>query len=83
MLFGFSDDAMAIFLALRSPEVEVIGLTTVFGNVYTTLSTRNALHLVSHLSVTLRLLYLQFLTISLIHSVLVVFLSSNVGDLIN
>uniref|UniRef100_A0A2P2KMX1 Uncharacterized protein MANES_05G207000 n=1 Tax=Rhizophora mucronata TaxID=61149 RepID=A0A2P2KMX1_RHIMU len=39
------DDAMAIFLALRSPEVEVIGLTTVFGNVYTTLSTRNALHL--------------------------------------
>lgn len=39
------DDAMAIFLALRSPEVEVIGLTTIFGNVYTTLATRNALHL--------------------------------------
>ncbi|KAG6727293.1 hypothetical protein I3842_02G122700 [Carya illinoinensis] len=39
------DDAMAIFLALRSPEVELIGLTTVFGNVYTTLATRNALHL--------------------------------------
>ncbi|XP_021889235.1 probable uridine nucleosidase 2 [Carica papaya] len=39
------DDAMAIFLALRLPEVEVIGLTTIFGNVYTTLATRNALHL--------------------------------------
>ncbi|KAG7991489.1 hypothetical protein I3843_02G078400 [Carya illinoinensis] len=39
------DDAMAIFLALRSPEVELIGLTTIYGNVYTTLATRNALHL--------------------------------------
>ncbi|KAI3774374.1 hypothetical protein L1987_48927 [Smallanthus sonchifolius] len=39
------DDAMAIFLALRSPEVNVIGLTTIYGNVYTTLATRNALHL--------------------------------------
>ncbi|KAL3835123.1 hypothetical protein ACJIZ3_009859 [Penstemon smallii] len=39
------DDAMAIFLALESPEVEVIGLTTIYGNVYTTLATRNALHL--------------------------------------
>ncbi|XP_074272895.1 putative uridine nucleosidase 2 [Silene latifolia] len=39
------DDAMAIFVALKSPEVNVIGLTTIFGNVYTTLATRNALHL--------------------------------------
>ncbi|CAK9161809.1 unnamed protein product, partial [Ilex paraguariensis] len=39
------DDAMAILLALQSPEVEVIGLTTIYGNVYTTLATRNALHL--------------------------------------
>ncbi|KAL6226053.1 hypothetical protein ACLB2K_000018 [Fragaria x ananassa] len=39
------DDAMAIFVALKSPEVEVIGLTTIYGNVYTTLATRNALHL--------------------------------------
>lgn len=39
------DDAMAIFLALQSPEVEVIGLTTIYGNVYTTVATRNALHL--------------------------------------
>ncbi|KAF3775237.1 putative uridine nucleosidase 2 [Nymphaea thermarum] len=38
-------DAMAIFLALQSPELQVIGLTTIFGNVYTTLATRNALHL--------------------------------------
>ena len=26
------DDAMAILLALASPELEVLGLTTVFGN---------------------------------------------------
>ncbi|XP_042064710.1 probable uridine nucleosidase 2 isoform X2 [Salvia splendens] len=39
------DDAMAIFVALQSPEVEVIGLTTIYGNVYTALATRNALHL--------------------------------------
>ncbi|KAJ8551482.1 hypothetical protein K7X08_021497 [Anisodus acutangulus] len=39
------DDAMAILVALQSPEVEVIGLTTIYGNVYTTLATRNALHL--------------------------------------
>ncbi|XP_073046521.1 probable uridine nucleosidase 2 [Primulina eburnea] len=39
------DDAMAIFLALQSPEIDVIGLTTIYGNVYTTLATRNALHL--------------------------------------
>ncbi|XP_024024622.1 probable uridine nucleosidase 2 [Morus notabilis] len=42
------DDTMAIFVALRSPEVEVIGLTTIFGNVYTTLATRNALHLLEN-----------------------------------
>ncbi|KAK8941548.1 putative uridine nucleosidase 2 [Platanthera guangdongensis] len=39
------DDAMAILLALSSPEIEVIGLTTIFGNVYTNLATKNALHL--------------------------------------
>ncbi|KAF4355923.1 hypothetical protein F8388_025926 [Cannabis sativa] len=39
------DDAMAIFVALKCPEVEVVGLTTIYGNVYTTLATRNALHL--------------------------------------
>lgn len=40
------DDAMAILFALRSPEVEVIGLTTIFGNVHTGLATQNALRLV-------------------------------------
>lgn len=52
ILTGFDDvidDAMAIFVALNSPEADVIGLTTIFGNVYTTLATRNALHLVSFL----------------------------------
>ena len=41
---------MAIFVALRSPELEVLGLTTTFGNVHTALATRNALHLVRRLS---------------------------------
>lgn len=39
------DDALAIFLALRSPELEVLGLTTVFGNVEVDLATTNALRL--------------------------------------
>jgi uridine nucleosidase len=39
------DDAMAIFLALASPELDVIGLTTIFGNVHTELATTNALRL--------------------------------------
>ena len=39
------DDAMAIFYALESPELEVVGLTTVFGNAHTDVTTRNALSL--------------------------------------
>ncbi|KAJ7565419.1 hypothetical protein O6H91_02G059600 [Diphasiastrum complanatum] len=39
------DDAMAILLAFQSPELNVIGLTTTFGNVPTAVATRNALHL--------------------------------------
>ena len=39
------DDSMAIFFALASPELEVIGLTTIFGNVRTPLATTNALRL--------------------------------------
>lgn len=39
------DDTMAIFFALCSPELEVIGLTTIFGNVRTALATTNALRL--------------------------------------
>eukprot|EP00850_Spirogloea_muscicola_P018192 SM000164S02254 [mRNA] locus=s164:172326:174692:+ [translate_table: standard] len=36
---------MAILLAFQSPELDVVGLTTVFGNVLTPLATSNALHL--------------------------------------
>ncbi len=39
------DDAMAIFFALCSPELELQGLTTIFGNVHTQLATKNALRL--------------------------------------
>ena len=39
-------DAIAILFALKSPEVDVVGLTTVFGNVDTDLATENALRLV-------------------------------------
>jgi uridine nucleosidase len=39
------DDTFAIFLALRSPEIQVIGLTSVYGNVHTSLATTNALRL--------------------------------------
>lgn len=37
------DDAMAILMALASPELDVIGLTTIFGNVATPTATANAL----------------------------------------
>ena len=40
------DDAMAIFLALRSPEVKVEAITTVAGNVPLSLTLPNALRLV-------------------------------------
>lgn len=39
------DDAMAIFLALRSPEIKVMGLTSIFGNVNCAQATLNALRL--------------------------------------
>jgi inosine-uridine nucleoside N-ribohydrolase len=39
------DDAMALLLALRSPEIEVTGVTTVFGNSRVDVTTRNALNL--------------------------------------
>lgn len=39
------DDAMAIFFAFQHPEIEILGLTTVFGNVPVTMSARNALTL--------------------------------------
>ncbi len=39
------DDAMAIFYALASPELDVVALTTVFGNAHTPVCTANALRL--------------------------------------
>lgn len=39
------DDAMAIHMAFADPRVEVVGLTTIFGNVTTRQATRNALYL--------------------------------------
>lgn len=40
------DDAMAIHLAFAHPDLEVVGLTSVFGNVHVDKATRNALALV-------------------------------------
>ena len=39
------DDSLAIFVALNSPELDVLGLTTVFGNAITSTCTENALRL--------------------------------------
>ena len=39
------DDAMAIFYAAAAPDIELLGLTTIFGNVTTKIATRNALRL--------------------------------------
>ncbi|XP_057972844.1 uridine nucleosidase 1 [Malania oleifera] len=37
------DDAMAILMAFQTPQLELLGLTTIFGNVTTEDATRNAL----------------------------------------
>ncbi|PHT71076.1 putative uridine nucleosidase 2 [Capsicum annuum] len=37
------DDSMAILMAFQTPEVEIVGLTTIFGNATTKNATRNAL----------------------------------------
>ncbi|KAL4605819.1 hypothetical protein ACB092_09G057400 [Castanea dentata] len=39
------DDTMAIFMAFQSPELEILGLTTIFGNTSTENATYNALRL--------------------------------------
>lgn len=41
------DDAMAIFTAMAHPEIELLGLTTTYGNVSSERATQNALTLVS------------------------------------
>jgi purine nucleosidase/pyrimidine-specific ribonucleoside hydrolase len=43
------DDALAIMLALRSPELEVVGISTVSGNVSLEACTRNTLLVLDHL----------------------------------
>lgn len=40
------DDAMAIHLAFAHPDLDMVGLTSVFGNVHVPIATRNALALV-------------------------------------
>ena len=40
------DDAMAVFYAALAPQIDLVGLTTVFGNVHVDTATRNALRLV-------------------------------------
>jgi len=40
------DDAMAIFFAMASPKLDILGLTTTFGNVSVAMATDNALKLV-------------------------------------
>ncbi|KAG1647615.1 putative uridine nucleosidase 2 [Nymphon striatum] len=39
------DDAMAIFYAAAAADIDLLGLTTIFGNVTNTMATRNALRL--------------------------------------
>ncbi|MDC8830204.1 nucleoside hydrolase [Alteromonas gilva] len=39
------DDAMAIFFAFQHPDIEVLGLTTVYGNIPVAMAARNALTL--------------------------------------
>ena len=41
-----SDDAVALIMAMRAPDVEVVAITTVAGNVPVERSTRNALYVV-------------------------------------
>tara|TARA_B100000809_G_scaffold249340_1_gene280590 strand:+ start:11 stop:1018 length:1008 start_codon:yes stop_codon:yes gene_type:complete len=45
------DDALAVVFAFASDDLEVVGLTTIFGNVETQLATRNALRLLDIVNV--------------------------------
>ena len=44
-----TDDALALMMALNSPDLDVLGLTTVGGNARLAHTTRNALRLMDHL----------------------------------
>lgn len=39
------DDSWALLLAIRSPEVQILGVTTLYGNVTTKMATKNALYI--------------------------------------
>ena len=39
------DDAFTLNLAIKHPEIDLVGITTVFGNVHVETATENALHL--------------------------------------
>ena len=43
------DDAIALMLALASPEVELLGVTTVYGNHSLQRTTENAIRVLDHL----------------------------------
>ena len=45
------DDAMAILYAIAAPEIDLLGMTTVFGNVTTPKATRNALYLLEQVGI--------------------------------
>jgi len=45
LLVKYADDALAILAAFNSPEVEVVGMTTIYGNVPTSKATQNAVRL--------------------------------------
>jgi inosine-uridine nucleoside N-ribohydrolase len=46
------DDAMALALIQASPALELVGITTVFGNAHTETTTRNAFHLAERFGIT-------------------------------
>lgn len=46
-LLVYLDDTVAIMMAFQTPHLEILGLTTIFGNVTTEDATRNALLLVN------------------------------------
>ncbi|KAL4337293.1 hypothetical protein AHAS_Ahas12G0095700 [Arachis hypogaea] len=61
---GYADDGMAIMMPFQCPEVEVLGFTTIFGNVATTDATQNALLLDSVRSQAVKIFLLQRVPLS-------------------
>jgi len=56
------DDSIAIMMAFQSPGVQVLGLTTIFGNCTTEHATRNALILVSSSTFSWQMLLFHFVS---------------------